>query len=339
MNRAWLAPLLLGVVAVVSGAGTAEAGSRYNRKNAIVEAYDKTKPSIVTINVDKRSGSSRKEIIGTGVIVDERGFIVTNRHVVSGADRITVVLYDNSEYTPDVVREDSLHDLAILRIKPTKKVQALQLAPAGDLMVGETVIAIGHPFGFTNTVSTGIVSALNRSVGMPTGETLTGLIQITASINPGNSGGPLLNINGELIGINVALREGAQGIAFALNADQVEQVLSRYLTAAKVAGVNHGLDVQEKLTPNDDDQRQRVVVEGVDAKSPAAAAGLHRGDQIVAIAAHNVSNRFDVERAFYDCKPGQTVDVVVLRDGKEIVVPMAVASDAGFDRVVRENGR
>ena len=109
----------------------------------------------------------------------------------------------------------------------------LPLAPVDDLMVGETVIAIGHPFGYTHTVSTGIISALGREITMPTGDVLTGLIQTNASINPGNSGGPLLNINGEFIGINVALREGAQNIAFAINAGTVKSFLQQHLSATQ----------------------------------------------------------------------------------------------------------
>ena len=119
----------------------------------------------------------------------------------------------------------------------------MTFAPASDLMVGEEVIAIGHPYGYTNTVSTGIVSALNREVSMQSGGVLTDLIQTTASINPGNSGGPLMNINGELIGINSAMRSDAQGIAFALNADMVQQVLSQHLSAGKMAHVSARPDV------------------------------------------------------------------------------------------------
>src|SRR5205085_2088984 len=122
-------------------------------------------------------------------------------------------------------------DLAVLRIRSNKKLAALPLAPVDDLMVGETVIAVGHPFGYTNTVSVGIVSALGREITMPTGDVLNGLIQTNASINPGNSGGPLLNVNGEFIGVNVALREGAQGIAFAINTGTVKSFLRQHLSA------------------------------------------------------------------------------------------------------------
>ena len=174
-------------------------------------------------------------------------------------------------------------------------------------MVGETVIAVGHPFGFTNSVSTGIISALDREITMPDGETLTRLIQTNASINPGNSGGPMLNINGELIGINVALREGAQGIAFALNADTVQQMLSKHLSAGKMAHLEHGLTCREAVE-EDAEARQRVVVDRVAADSPAEAAGLKHGDILVKVGQRTVKNRFDVERALWSYKAGDKVE-------------------------------
>ena len=179
--------------------------------------------------------------MGTGVIIDERGYVVTSHHVIAGAEQVTVELADGPSFIAEVVVEDTEYDLAVLRLSAGKKLPALLLGPSSDLMVGETVIAVGHPYGYMHTVSTGIVSALDRQITMPGGVVLRHLIQTLASINPGNSGGPLLNINGELIGINAAIRDGAQGISFALTADQVQRVLSRHLSAAKIAGLRHGL--------------------------------------------------------------------------------------------------
>src|SRR5262245_19802745 len=181
--------VLVGVV--LGGAGT-ESKAQYSRRTPVVEAVKKTRDSIVTIKVERRINWGRKEIVGTGVIVDERGYVVTNRHVVTGADRLAVHLADGTEAAAEILTEDSQHDLAILKLAVRRKLKALPFGPASDLMVGETVIAIGHPFGYTNSVSTGIVSALDREVSMPDGEVLRGLIQTNASINPGNSGGPLL---------------------------------------------------------------------------------------------------------------------------------------------------
>lgn len=329
----WPAVVLAASLCVSSGVGT-EARGQYCRRTPIVEAVQKTRASIVSIKIEKRGVGGRKEVGGTGVIVDERGLVVTNRHVIASGDRehILVRLADGTELAAHIVVEDSRHDLAVLRLSTTRtSLQALPLGPSSDVLVGETVIAIGHPFGYTNTVSTGIVSAVGREVTMPTGEVLRDLIQTTASINPGNSGGPLLNINGELIGINVALREGAQGIAFALSADTVQQVLSRHLTSAKVAGVNHGLTCSEATVEPDGPQRQRVVVEV--ASGSAADVGLQRGDALIHVGNRSVSNRFDVERAFWNCKPGEKVTVTAVREGKEVLVAVTLAPVATTERV------
>src|SRR5262249_41755443 len=203
--------------------------------------------------------------------------------------------------------------------------KTLRLGPASDLMVGEEVIAIGNPFGYENSVSKGIISAVGREIEMPGGVTLSNLIQTTASINPGNSGGPLLNINGERIGINVALRQEAQGLAFALNAATVQEVLSRRLSASRRTGYYHGLDVREKVD-EDGEERSRVVVHDVAENTPAAAAGLKEGDQIVRLGSLSVGNRFDVERALWDTHVGEKVTVTVVRSGRRLNVEMPLTS-------------
>jgi serine protease Do len=309
------AALAILAIVVAGGAGT-EACAQYARKTPVVEAVARTRASVVTVTVPR---AGRKDAVGTGVIIDERGYVITNRHVVGGAKSVQVCLADGVELTAEVATADPALDLAVLRIRTGRKLTALALAPAGDLMVGEQVIAVGHPFGYVNTVSTGIVSALDREITMPTGDVLTGLIQTDASINPGNSGGPLLNINGELIGINVALREGATGIAFAINADTVKLMLSRQLSAVRVGGVYHGLSCQEKILA-ETGLRQRVVVAAVDADAPAAGAGLRSGDEILAVGTRSVVNRFDVERALWDRKPGDEVALRVVRQGQALTM-------------------
>jgi serine protease Do len=308
MTRCSFATRLAGLLVVaIAGAGT-EAQAQYPRKTPIVEAVQKTRAGIVTLKARRPGG--RKKIIGTGVIVDERGYIITNRHVIVAAESITVRLADDTELVGKVAVEIETHDLAVVRVKTEKMLHPLTLGPASDLMVGETVIAVGNPFGYANTVSTGIISALGREITMPGGETIGNLIQTNASINPGNSGGPLLNINGEVVGINLALREGAQGIAFALNADTVQQLLSKHLSAAKIGGVRHGLVCKEKVSA-EGENRQRLMVE-------SAAAELKAGDEIVRVGERRVTNRFDLERALWSYKPDSTATLIVRRDGKEI---------------------
>jgi serine protease Do len=311
--------------AMLLAAGS-EANGQFSRRNPFVEAVEKTRPSIVTVKVDKRGNGGKKDVIGTGVIVDERGYLITNSHVVNNGERIIVVLHDKTELTASLVAEDVNHDLAILQVKSAKKLTALPFGPSSDLMVGETVLAVGNPYGYTNTVSAGIISQLHREITMPSGPTLKELIQTNASINPGNSGGPLLNINGELIGINVALREGAQGIAFALNADMVQQVLAEHLSAAKVAKLKHGLVCKEKVVAEEGDNRQQVVIDQVAEKTPAAAAGVKRGDVLVKVDGRSVTNRFDVERALWDHKAGEKIDAVVIRQGTETCLSLTLGS-------------
>ena len=208
--------------------------------------------------------------------------------------------------------------------------------------------SVGNPFGFADTVSTGIISGLKREISMPTGETLTNLTQHTACLNPGNSGGPLLNINGELIGINVALREDAQGIAFAINADTVQQLLTRHLNAQKVAGVQHGLKCREALlaeapTParsasegNEGFRRQRVLVKEVVETGPAAKAGLKAGDAILRVAGKAVANRWDLERALWDHKAGDRVELAVLRQGTEVKLGLTLQKGNDGDRLAAQ---
>ncbi len=315
----------LAAVVLLIGAGTESSKVHAaSRVTPIVEAVRKTRDSILTLRVEREGGWGTSEVVGTGVIVDERGYAVTNRHVTRNADRFIAVLTNKTELRARLIAEDEDHDLAILRLESNRKLAALTLAPAGDLMVGETVIAVGHPFGYTNTVSTGIISALGRRITMPEGQDLDGLIQTNASINPGNSGGPLLNINGELIGINVAFREGAQGIAFALTSDTVQEVLSKYLSASRVSRLGHGLNCHE-VVAEDSAPRQRLVVDKVAPSSPAAAAGLQPGDVLVRVGDRAVTNRFDLERAFWGYHPGDQVSAAILRQGKPTRVAIRLA--------------
>ncbi len=295
--------------------------------NPIVKAVQKVKASVVAVKVQARaSGNRTREMVGTGLIIDERGFIITNRHVIAGSLRTTVRLLDKTEVPAEVLHSDPAYDLAILRIRTTKKLVAQPLAQSIGLKEGQDVIAVGHPFGYTYTVSRGIVSALGRAIEMPNGYTLTGLIQTDASINPGNSGGPLLDIRGGVIGINVALREDAHGIAFAINSETVKQVLSEHLSAYKIAGITHGLKCSEQTVAR---AGRRVVVSGLDPRMVAAGASLKSGDAILAVGQLRVTNRFDVERAFWDARPGQIVNVTVLREGREMSVTLPLVSESG----------
>jgi serine protease Do len=325
----WQAAVTAALV-LVCGAGT-EANAQYNRRTPIVEAVKKTRPGIVAIKVIKQTaGGGSKESIGTGVVVDaEHGYVITNGHVVGETKRVEIRLQDGTTTGGTVIAKEPSCDLAFLQVPPSYKLKALPLGPGSDLMEGETVFAIGHPYGYEFTVSTGIISALGREIEM--GDVrLTNLIQTTTSINPGNSGGPLLNINGEVIGINVALRQGAQGIAFALNIDTVKQALTRHLGAHQVT---HGLRCKEQVLGEDGPERQHVVVEDVARRTPAAVAGFQVGDQIVRVAGRPITNNFDVERALFDSRPGQQVKLTVKRGGQELTMDLVLSRGTGAEHV------
>jgi serine protease Do len=298
---------------------------KVSRRTPITEAVKRTKQGIVCIRAARPGGG--KELIASGVIIDERGIIITNRHVVGAQRRVTVCLHDGARLTGEVLVADAARDLAIVRIDAGRSLGAIPLAPVTDLMVGETVIAIGHPLGYTNSVTTGIISALHRHIELPTGDVLDGLIQVSAPINVGNSGGALLNINGELIGINVAMRDGAQAIAFAINAGDVKTFLAGHLSAHRVSGVEHGLKCKEHLVAETGD-RMQVIVKG------ATSADLRSGDQLVSVAGMDVANTFDVERAFWGRKPGQHVPLTVVREGEPTTVILTLGSSNEAGRVV-----
>jgi serine protease Do len=316
------AAVLTFALVLVGGAGTAAEG-QHPRRTPVVEAVQKTHGAVLTLKVERQGVATPRHSLGTAVVVDERGYAVTNRHVVCDAARVTAYLPDGTGYPAAVVVTEAKYDLAILKIDAPRPLRALPLGPSSDLLVGEEVLAVGAPYGFQNTVSRGIISALDRDITLPTGEKLTGLIQTDAAINPGNSGGPLININGELIGINVAVRDGAQGIAFAIPSDRVKEFLSFHLSAKKMTGLDHGLACTERVEPEGLD-RQHVLVAGTRADTLAARAGVRPGDQIIQVGSRRVANRFDVERALWGHKPGDEVHFIVHRDGETLQLSTAV---------------
>ncbi len=228
--------IYLTVVASITGplAISVRAGSD-SRRTAVVDAVDKVHRTVVSISSEKKAASHsrwpfsteenqvpRVSGMGSGVLIDGRGYILTNHHVVDRVQGIVVQLFDGSSYTARVLQFDPVMDLAIIKIDPDHSLPAIKVGTSSDLMVGETVITIGNAYGYENTVSVGIVSALHRDVTLSDDQVYRNLIQTDACINPGNSGGPLINVDGELIGINVAVRAGAQGIGFALPIDEVK---------------------------------------------------------------------------------------------------------------------
>jgi serine protease Do len=260
--------------------------------------------------------------MGTGVIIDERGYILTNHHVVDKVQGIEVHLVDGASYAARVLQYDPQMDLAVLKVDAGRSLPAIVVGTSADLMVGESVITIGNAFGYENTVSTGIISALKRNVTLADDQVYRNLIQTDACINPGNSGGPLINIEGELIGINVAVRAGAQGIGFALPIDEVKRSTAEMLSTRRLAATWHGLVAAER---HEADSRT-VVIEEVPPGSPAELAGLKPGDQLVQIGNWAVTNAIDVERGLLDAVPGKPARVKIKRSGQEQTVALDVKS-------------
>ena len=220
----------------------------------MVEAVSKAGPSVVNITSEKKASSTsrwpfsteesqrpRVSGMGTGVIIDGRGYILTNHHVVDKVEGIEVHVADGASYPARVIQYDEGMDLAMLKVEAGRPLPAIVIGTSSDLMVGEEVITIGNAFGYENTVSVGIVSALKRNVTLSDDQVYRNLIQTDAAINPGNSGGPLINIDGELVGINVAVRAGAQGIGFALPIDDVKRVAAEMMSTRRLSAAWHGL--------------------------------------------------------------------------------------------------
>ena len=318
----WTATLAL---AVLLPSAEARAGTG-NRKTPITEAIRKVQPSVVSISSEKKAASNsrwpftheenqrpRVSGMGTGVLIDGRGYILTNQHVVDKVQGIEVHLADGTVLPARLIQQDEAMDIAMLKVDAGRPLPAVTIGTSADLMVGEQVITIGNAFGYEGTTSVGIISQINRNVTLADDQVYRNLIQTDACINPGNSGGPLINIDGELIGINVAVRAGAQGIGFALPIDDVKRVAVEMISTRRIAGAWHGL-VTGETTVGDG---RAVVVSDVPANSPAAAAGLQRGDVVVRIGDLPVTNSIDVERGLLDSRPGVKSDVLIRRGGQE----------------------
>lgn len=281
--------------------------------------------------------------MGSGIIIDPRGYIITNEHVVEDVNVIRVRLHDKSAHTARVVARDHEADLALLKIETQKPLPTMPLGTSKDLMVGENVVAIGNAYGYEGTLTAGHISALNRDVSLNKEISYKALIQTDAPINPGNSGGPLLNIHSELIGVNVAIRAGAQGIAFAIPVDTMIQVATEMMSIRKRNRTWHGLVVRDKVELSQEPAQRSVTVERLEANSPAAVAGLKPGDVLVQVADLETGCSLDLERALLDRQPGEHIPVIFRRNGSEQHAELVLASmdrpvATGIDLVWRKLG-
>ena len=335
--------LLLAGTAGHAGARGAETDPE--RRSLVVQAVERASPAVVNVSTEEvveRRGSPfpfpddpffdqffrefedprpkrfTRTSLGSGVVVAADGTIVTNVHVVVRATRIHVTLADEREFDAKLVGADADSDIAVLRVTTGDSLPFIALGTSDDLMIGESVIAIGNPFGLSHTVTTGVVSAVGRSLHEED-RTYTDFIQTDASINPGNSGGPLLNIKGEVIGINTAIYGKAQGIGFAIPVDRARRVMKDLVSYGEVRHPWVGVLVQD-LTPELAQHfgaRHGVIVADVEPKSPGAAAGLERGDAIVKVDGHDVASREEFEQRIQDHAENDRINLTLRRDGRD----------------------
>jgi len=289
---------------------------------------------------------------GSGFVIDPRGYILTNFHVVQEAQSIEVVLGDQTRYPAKFIGADQRNDVAMIKIEPKgKPLVALPLGDSGKLQVGQKVLAIGNPFGFQSTLTTGVVSALGRNVQTSQTTLIDEAIQTDAAINRGNSGGPLLNSHGEVIGINSAIYTPSgttAGIGFAIPVNTAKRIAHDLMTEGRVRQAFLGAQTLEVggwlAEALDLPVKDGLLVEEVTRGGPAAAAGLHGGDRvamagmrriatggdvIVAIDGQKIANQFDLNVVLNRKRPGDTVSVTVYRGGKKMDVPVKLGERSG----------
>jgi serine protease Do len=307
------------------------------RETPLVRAVKRAQASVVNIHSEKTAtekdsiyggaqAGRKVNGMGTGIIVDERGYIVTNQHVIADVESLRVTLQDGSSFMARVIAFDRKSDLAIIKIEATQPLPVMPLGTSADLMLGESVIAVGNAFGYEHTVTSGILSALSRDVEVNEFQAYKNLLQTDASINPGNSGGPLINLDGDVVGINVAIRAGAQRIGFAIPVDDARKIIARLLNVRKLGNVYHGVishDVKKRV------DRMQLVVDRTESNSPAAAAGFQSGDIIVHAGSITVIDQADFERALIGHPAGEAIPIVVTRNDTRVKLSLELAKENG----------
>ncbi|MEJ2137453.1 MAG: DegQ family serine endoprotease [Desulfofustis sp.] len=255
---------------------------------------------------------------GSGVIISEDGYILSNNHVVEGAKEVSVTLANEKEYPAEVVGLDPKTDLAVLKIKAPNDLPKATLGNSESLKVGDWVVAIGNPFGLNHTVTSGIVSAKGRVIGAGPYDDF---IQTDASINPGNSGGPLFNMKGEVVGINTAIIPQGQGIGFAIPVNTAKPLIPQLVEHGEITRGYLGVNIQtitaDLAKALEVEEQRGALVSDVGADSPAEKAGIERGDIIIDFDGHIIKDSHDLPAKVAATPVGEKVELTVLRDGKE----------------------
>jgi S1-C subfamily serine protease len=294
---------------------------------AVIDVVERVGPTVVRLDVtsdqERRRGGT-----GSGVIVAPDGLVLTNSHVVGGAARVSATTVDGRSLTARVVGDDPDTDLALVRVDAPVTLPAAPLGNSKLLKRGQLVIAIGNPLGFESTVTTGVVSALGRSLRARSGRLIDDVIQTDAALNPGNSGGPLVSSHGEVVGINTAVIMGAQGICFAVASNTASFVLGELVRHGRVRRAHIGIAAQQfalsrrrrhaaGLT-----QESAVMVASIEPGSPAERAGLNAGDVILALDGVAITGADDLIRVLAGDKIGRTVELEVLHNGSRRVLSL-----------------
>ncbi len=312
------------------------------RRTPLVMAVDRARAAVVNINAEEvvrapaatdpfelffgRARDQVRTSLGSGFVFDERGFVLTNYHVVARGTRIQASFEDGSDYTARVVGTDPGGDLAVLKIQADRKFPAAPLGTSSDLLLGEPTIAIGNPFGLNQSVSVGVVSALHRPVHAE-GRSYYDFIQTDASINPGNSGGPLLNADGNVIGVCSAVLATGQGIGFAIPIDRALRVAKELQKSGSLADSWWGFDVEslDKEAAEALGARLGALVTSVEDNSPASGAGLRRGDAVVRVEGSPVRDADELRFLLRDVPLGTRVTLGIVRGKQKIDVAIAAA--------------
>ncbi|WP_134698984.1 trypsin-like peptidase domain-containing protein [Ammoniphilus sp. YIM 78166] len=314
-----------------------------NNPNVIAKMVEEVGPAVVKIETESSQKTSlserdlffrqffggdyplsqpeqRREGLGSGFIISKDGYILTNHHVVEGAQTIRVnIVGAEKKYVAKIIGQDPELDLAVLKIDPDQNLPVLKMGDSDQIRVGEWTVAIGNPYGLDHSVTVGVLSAKQRPLNIGQAK-FKNLLQTDASINPGNSGGPLLNLDGEVIGINTAINAEAQGIGFAIPINTVQEVLEDLIHKGKVSRPWLGVSIQD-LTPElakyfDVDMKEGVVIGYVATGSPAEKAGLKQGDIVIELDKQKMTSSDQFVKAIADTKAGSSHTLLIMRNGE-----------------------
>ena len=293
--------------------------------SSVSAVYQRVKDGVVEVSTstgaqaDPFGNQAPGGATGSGFVIDEEGHIVTNQHVVDGAESVTVRFSDGTEVDAEVVGTDPSTDIAVLDVdRPSSQLTPLSFAGDGSLQVGSQVIAIGSPFGLEGTLTTGVISALGREIESPNGFTIENAVQTDAALNHGNSGGPVLDTQGRVVGVAAQIRSesgGSDGIGYAVPGDTAERVARELIQDGSVEHAYLGVSLR--------DDGPATILEVVD-RSPAGRAGLQAGDEVTAVDGDSIDSGDDLRAAIDAKKPGDKITLTIERAGDERTVQVTL---------------